>query len=40
VLWLAQSTAFRDALERGEARIEGLELPHSYMNLSRMIGTA
>ena len=40
VLWLAQSTAFRDALERGEARIECLELPHSYMNLSRMIGTA
>lgn len=40
VLWLAQSTSFRDALERGEARIECLELPHSYMNLSRMIGTA
>lgn len=39
-LWLAQSTAFRDALERGEARIECLELPHSYMDLSRMIGTA
>ena len=39
-LWLAQSTAFRDALERGEARIESLELPYSYMNLSRMIGTA
>ncbi|MEK7992525.1 MAG: hypothetical protein AAB403_01860 [Planctomycetota bacterium] len=40
VLWLAQSTAFRDALERSEARIECLELPHSYMNLSQMIGTA
>ena len=39
-LWLAQSTAFRDALERREARIDCLELPHSYMNLSSLIGKA
>lgn len=39
-LWLAQSPAFLDALERGDARIECLELPHSYLNLSSMIGTA
>jgi hypothetical protein len=39
-LWLAQSPAFLDALERGDARIECLELPHSYLNLSSMVGTA
>lgn len=39
-LWLAQSPTFLDALERGEGRIECLELPHSYMNLSSLIGTA
>jgi hypothetical protein len=39
-LWLAQSPAFLDALERGDARIECVELPHSYLNLSSMIGTA
>lgn len=39
-LWMAQSPAFLDALERGDARIECLELPHSYLNLSSMIGTA
>jgi hypothetical protein len=39
-LWLAQSPAFLDALERGDARIESLSLPHSYMHLSSLIGTA
>jgi len=39
-LWLAQSPALLDALERGDARVECLELPHSYLNLSSMIGTA
>lgn len=39
-LWLAQSPAFLDALERGDARIESLSLPNSYMHLSSLIGTA
>jgi hypothetical protein len=39
-LWTAQSAAFRDALERREARVECVELPHSYMYLSSLIGTA
>lgn len=39
-LWMAQSTVFRDALERREAHVECLVLPHSYMNLSSLIGTA
>jgi hypothetical protein len=39
-LWLAQSPAFLDALNRGDARIESLALPHSYMHLSSLIGMA
>jgi hypothetical protein len=39
-LWLAQSPTFLDALERGEGRIESVVLPHSYLHLSSLIGTA
>jgi hypothetical protein len=39
-LWLAQSPAFLDALERGDGRIESVVLPHSYLQLSSLIGTA
>jgi hypothetical protein len=39
-LWLSQSPTFRDALERGDGRIECVVLPHSYLHLSSLIGTA
>lgn len=39
-LWMAQSPAFLDALERGDGRIECVILPHSYLHLSSLIGTA
>jgi hypothetical protein len=39
-LWLAQSPAFLDAIERGDARIECIALPHSYLHLTSLIGTA
>lgn len=39
-LWMAQSPAFRDALERRDARVECLALPHSYMQLSWLAGTS
>jgi len=39
-LWMAQSPAFRDALERRDARVECLALPHSYMHLSSLAGTS
>lgn len=39
-LWLAQSPTFLDALERGDGRIESVVLPHSYLHLSSLMGTA
>lgn len=39
-IWLAQSPTFLDALERGDGRIECVVLPHSYLHLSSLIGTA
>ena len=39
-LWMAQSRAFLDAIERGDGRIECIALPHSYMHLSSLIGTS
>lgn len=39
-LWMAQSPAFLDATARGDGRIECLDLPHAYMHLSALIGTA
>jgi hypothetical protein len=39
-LWMAQSPAFVDAIERGDGRIECFALPHSYMHLSSLIGTS
>ena len=39
-IWLTQSPTFRDALERGDGRIESVVLPYSYLHLSSLIGTA
>ena len=39
-LWMAQSPAFLDAIERGAGRIECIVLPHLYMHLTSQIGTA
>jgi hypothetical protein len=39
-LWMTQSPAFPDAIERGDGRIECLDLPHTYMHLSSLVGTA
>ncbi len=39
-LWLTQSDVLRMALERGEARIECVELPHQYLHLTRLVGVA
>ena len=36
-LWLTQSDVLRMALERGEARIECVELPHQYLHLTRLV---
>jgi hypothetical protein len=37
---MAQSPAFLDAIERGDGRIECLDLPYAYTHLSSLIGTA
>lgn len=39
-LWMAQSPVFRDALERGDACVECVALPHAYMHLSSLVGTS
>lgn len=39
-LWMARSRAFLDGLERGDGRIESVVLPHSYLHMSSLIGTA
>jgi hypothetical protein len=39
-LWLAQSPAFLDAIKRGDAHIESVDLPHDYMHLSSLIGAS
>jgi len=39
-LWLARSPVFRDALERREASIECVALPHAYAHLSSLAGSS
>ena len=39
-LWMAQSPAFLDAIERGDGRIECVVFRHPYMHLTSLIGTA
>jgi hypothetical protein len=38
--WAAQSTLVRDQLQRGDGRIEFVELPHQYLQLTPLIGAA
>ena len=39
-LWAAQSHILRDALARGEGRVEIVELTHQYLQLSSLLGVA
>lgn len=39
-LWAMQSPTLRDQLQRGEGRVEFVELPHQYLQLTPLIGTA
>jgi hypothetical protein len=39
-LWSAQSVALRDALQRGEGRVEFVRLTHQYSHLSSLVGVA
>lgn len=39
-LWAAQSVILRDQLQRGQGRVEFMELPHQYLQLTPLIGVA
>lgn len=39
-LWGVGSSALRDKLARGEGRIEFMELPHQYLQLTSLVGVA
>ena len=39
-LWAAQSHTLRDALTRGDGRIEFVELSHQYLQLTSLVGVA
>lgn len=39
-LWAAQSAVLRDQLRDGRARIEFVELPHQYLQLTSLVGVA
>lgn len=39
-LWAAQSVALRDALQRGDGRVEFVRLTHQYCHLSSLVGVA
>ena len=39
-IWAAQSFALRDALQRGEGRVEFVKLTHQYFHLSSLVGVA
>jgi hypothetical protein len=39
-IWAAQSFALRDALQRGEGRVEFIKLTHQYFHLSSLVGVA
>jgi hypothetical protein len=40
VVWAAQSGGLRDALQRGEGRVEFVKLTHQYCHLSSLVGVA
>ncbi len=40
VIWAAQSGVLKDALERGEGRVEFVRLTRQYFHLSRPVGVA
>jgi hypothetical protein len=40
VVWAAQSVGLRDALQRGEGRVEFVKLTHQYCHLSSLVGVA
>lgn len=40
VIWAAQSFGLRDALQRGEGRVEFVKLTHQYCHLSSLVGVA
>ena len=40
VIWAAQSYGLRDALQRGEGRVEFVKLTHQYCHLSSLVGVA
>lgn len=40
VIWAAQSGGLRDALQRGEGRVEFVKLTHQYCHLSSLVGVA
>ena len=39
-IWAAQSATLKDALERGEGRVEFVKLTHQYCHLSSLVGVA
>jgi hypothetical protein len=39
-IWAAQSGVLKDALERGEGRVEFVTLTHQYCHLSSLVGVA
>lgn len=39
-IWSAQSIALRDALQRGDGRVEFVRLTHQYCHLSSLVGVA
>jgi hypothetical protein len=39
-IWTAQSHTVKNQLERGEGRIEFVELPHQYLHLTSLVGVA
>ena len=39
-IWAAQSATLKDALERGEGRVEFIKLTHQYCHLSSLVGVA
>jgi len=39
-IWAAQSGVLKDALERGEGRVEFVKLTHQYCHLSSLVGVA
>ena len=39
-VWAAQSVVLRDALQRGEGRVEFIKLTHQYFHLSSLVGVA